>query len=91
MVLRGGCGRKKSRRNGLAEKVKWLGVILDDSLDFTEYWRHRIGKAQSLLGALSSVHNSKWEMSPVSWRAAYTGMVQAVASWGVEIGWRGQR
>ena len=30
-------------------------------------------------------------MSPVSWRAAYTGMVRAVASWGVEVGWRGQK
>ena len=30
-------------------------------------------------------------MSPISWRAAYTGMVCAVASWGVEIGWWGQK
>ena len=45
MVLIGGCGRKKRRRNGLAEKVKRLRVILDDSLDFKEHWGHRIGKA----------------------------------------------
>ena len=45
MVHRGGGGRKKRRRYGLAEKVKWLGVILDDSLDFKEHWGHRIGKA----------------------------------------------
>ena len=91
MVLRGGCGRKKNRKNGIAEKVRWLGVILDDRLDFKEHWKHRIGKARSLLGALGGVGNSKWGMSPVSWRAAYTGMVRAVASWGVEIGWRGQK
>ena len=91
MVLKGGCGRKKNRKNGIAEKVKWLGVILDDRLDFKEHWRHRIGKARSLLGALGGVGNSKWGMSPISWRAAYTGMVRAVASWGVEIGWRGQK
>ena len=91
MFLRGGCGRKKRRRNGLTEKVKWLGVILDDSLDFKQHWRHRIGKARSLLGVLSGVGNSKWGMSTVSCRAAYTGMVCAVASWGMEIGWRGQR
>ena len=91
MVLRGGCGRKKRRKNGLTEKVKWLGVILDDRLDFKEHWRHRIGKARSLLVALCSVSNSKWGMSLVIWRAAYTGMVRAVESWGVEIGWRGQK
>ena len=65
MVLRRGCGRKK-RRKGLAEKVKWLGVILDDGLDFKEHWRHWIGKARSLLGAFSSVGNSRWGMSLVS-------------------------
>ena len=91
MVLRGGCGRKKRRKNGLTEKVKWLGVILDDRWDFKEHWRHRIGKARSLLGALGGVGNSRWGMSPISWRVAYTGMVRAVASWGVEIGWRGQK
>ena len=26
MVLRGGCGRKKRRKDGLTEKVKWLGL-----------------------------------------------------------------
>ena len=86
MVLRGGCGRKKRRRNGLVEKVKWLVVILDDRLDFKEHWRHRIGKARSLLWAFGGVGNSRWGMGPVSWRAAYTGMVRAVASWGVDIG-----
>ena len=91
MVLRGGSGWKKRRRNGLAERVKWLGVILDDSLYFKEHWLHRIGKARSLLGALSGVGSSKWGRSPVICRAAYTGMVRTVASWGVEIGWRGQR
>ena len=91
MVLRGGFGRKKRRRNGLAEKVKWLGVILDNRLNFKEHWGHRIGKARLLLGALGGVGNLKWRMSPVNWRAAYTGMVRAIASWGVEIGWWRQR
>ena len=51
IVLKGGCERKK-RSGGVVEKVKWLGVILDDPLDFKEHWRHRIGKARSLLGEL---------------------------------------
>ena len=91
MVLRGGCGRKKRRRNGLAGKVNWLGVILDERLDFKEHWRHWIGKACSLPEALGGVANLTWGMSLVSWRAVYTGMVRAVASWDVEISWRGQR
>ena len=27
MVLRGGWGRKKNRKNGIAEKVRWLGLF----------------------------------------------------------------
>ena len=53
MVLKGGYGRKKRRNNGLTEKVKWLGVILNDLLDFKEHWQHRIGKARSLRGPLA--------------------------------------
>ena len=30
-------------------------------------------------------------MNPVSWRAAYTGMIRSAASCGMGIGWRGQR
>ena len=91
VVLRGGCGRKKRRKSGLNEKVKWLGLILDDRLDFKEHWRHQIGKSRSLLGALGGVGNSRWGMSLISWRAGYMGMFRAVASWGVEISWRGQK
>src|SRR4029077_2185487 len=89
MVLRDVRGRRG--RRGAVEKVKWLGVILDNSLDFGPYWKHRIGKARSLLGAIGGLGTSRWGLSPVSWRLVYTGMVRAVAAWGVEIGWRAQR
>ena len=44
MVLRGGEGRK-TRRSGMAEKVKWRCVILDEHLDFRQYWKYRIVEA----------------------------------------------
>ena len=71
--------------------MKWLGVILDEELDFGPHWKYRLGKARSLLGALKGVGNSRWGMGPVSWKLAYTGMIRAVASWGVEVGWRAQK
>ena len=89
MVLRDRQGRRG--RRGTAEKVKWLGVLLDDELDFGPHWEYRIGKARKLLGAIDGVGNSAWGMSPLTWRQAYTGMIRAVAAWGVEIGWQGQR
>ena len=71
--------------------MKWLGVILDEDLDFAQYWEYRIRKARSLLGAFDGVGSSKWGMSPLNWRQAYTGMIRSVAAWGIQVGWRGQR
>lgn len=53
LILRGGGGRRG--RRGVCEKVKWLGVILYEDLDFGPHWEIRIGKARSLLGALDRV------------------------------------
>ena len=68
-----------------------MGVLLDKETDLGPHWEHRIGKAWKLLEAIDGVGNSAWVMSPLSWRQAYMGMIRAVASWGVEIGWRGQK
>ena len=83
LVLWGGGGRRG--RRGVCEKVKWLGVILDKDLDFGPHWETRIARAHSLLGVLDGVGTSKWGMSPLSWRQAYTGIIRSVASWGVEV------
>lgn len=54
----------------MVEKEKSLGVILDDKLDFSQYWEYRIQKARSLVGAWDGVGSSKWGMSPLSCRKA---------------------
>ena len=89
LVLRNNSGRRG--RRGVAEKLKWLGVIFDEDLDLGQHWEYRIRKAGSLLGAVDGVGSSKWGMSPLSWRQAYMGMVRSMALWGIEVGWRGQR
>ena len=89
LILRGGGGRRG--RRGVCEKVKWLSVILDEDLNFGPHWETRITKARKLLSALDGVGTCRWGMSPLSWRQAYMRMVRSMASWGVEVGWRGQR
>ena len=69
--------------------MKWLGVILDEDLEFDIHWKGRIGMARKMLGALNGVGTSQWGISPNSWRSVYTGMVRSIATWGAEIGWRG--
>ena len=84
IVLRERSGRRG--RRGAGEKVKWLGVILDEELSFTPHWESRIDKARKLLGTIAGVGKGSWGMSPSSWRQAYTGMIRGVASWGMEVG-----
>ena len=83
-----GSGRRKKRSE--VEKVKWLGIIVDKTLDFDHHWKSRITKAKQLLVSLSSVESSQWGISPTSWRQLYMGMVRVVALWGAELGWKGQ-
>ena len=84
-----GSGRRKKRSE--VERVKWLGIIVDDTLDFDHHWKSRIDKAKRLLGSLSSMGSSQWGISPTSWRQLYTGMIRVVALWGAELGWKGQK
>lgn len=60
--------------------MKWLWVILNEDLDFSTHLEARIGKACSLLGALDGVGSSRWGMSSLIWRQAYTGMIRSMAS-----------
>ena len=64
IVLRERTGRRGKR--GDVEKVKWLGVILDEELSCTPHWKSRIEKARNLLGAISRVGKGSWGMSPLS-------------------------
>ena len=74
--------RCKAAKKGYRQKkwVKWLGIILDDELEFDIYWKSRIEKARRLMGAINGLETSQWGMSSNSWRSAYTGMIRAVAT-----------
>ena len=65
LVLQKG-GRKKKKRNKEIERVKCLGVILEEVLEFDIHWRGRVAMAKEMLGALNSVSNSQWGISPNS-------------------------
>ena len=42
----GGVGSGKRKRRSEVEKVKWLGIIVDDTLDFDHHWKSRLAKAR---------------------------------------------
>ena len=88
---RGGTGNWKRKQIAEVERVKWLAIILGETLEFDYHWKSRIAKARKLLGALNGIGSSQWGIRPGSWRQLYTGMVRTVAVWGAELGWRGQK
>ena len=71
--------------------MKWLGIILDETLQFDHHWKSRIDKARKLLGTLGGIGSSQWGISPGSWRQLYTEMVRIVALTRAELGWGGQK
>ena len=83
--------KKRRQKNKDVKWVKWIAIIIDESLSFKEHWKSRIAKARKMLGQLNGLGNLMWEISANSWRSAYAGMLRAVALWGAELGWRGQR
>jgi len=87
LVLR----NKRRKKNKDVKWIKWLGIIMDKSLTFKEHWKARIKKARAMLAQFNGLGNSQWGISATSWRQIYTGMIRAIALWGSELGWRGQR
>ena len=83
--------KSMKRRNADWKYVKWPGVIFDDSLDFDMHWRSRLIKARKTLGVLSRVGGVKWGMCLGGWKKVYEGMIGSIATWGAELGWRGQK
>ena len=87
----GGTGSGKRKKRVEVERVKWLGIIQDETSEFDHHWKSRVDKARKLLGALCGIGSSQWGISPGSWRQLYTGMVRTMALRGAELGWRGQK
>ena len=65
-----GSGRKNKRAE--TERVKWLGIIIDENLEFDHHWKSMIEKARQLQRALSGIGNSQWRISPGSGRQLNT-------------------
>ena len=58
VINAGGTGSGKRKKRAQVKRVKWLGIILDEPLEFDHHWKSRIDKARKLLGALSGIGSS---------------------------------
>jgi len=60
--------KKRRRKNKDVKWVKWLGIIMDESLTFKEHWKARIKKARAMLAQFNGLGNFQWGISATSWR-----------------------
>ena len=56
LILRPRGQRKREKER---KWVKWLGIILDEDLEFDVHWKKRIDKARKMLEALNGIETSR--------------------------------
>ena len=79
--------RTKKRKKSVEVKwVKWIRIIIDESLSFDKHWQSRIDKARAMLGQLNGIGTSNWGISATSWWSIYMRIIRAIAIWGCELG-----
>jgi len=54
---------RKRKKKAEVKWVKWLGIILDESLTFEKHWRSCIAKAQAMLAQINGIGNSQLGVS----------------------------
>jgi len=51
--------KKRRRKNKDVKWVKWVGIIMDESLTFKEHWKARIKKGRVMLAQYNGLGNSQ--------------------------------
>jgi ribonuclease HI len=74
-----------------SECLRWLGVWLDRKLSFHTHVQHKATAARRALGALQGLANSENGLRQSAVRQLYISTVCAVADFGSEVWWRGQK
>jgi len=62
LVLR----NNRRKKNKGVKWVKWLSIIMNESLTFTEHWKAQIKKARAMLAQFNGLGNSQWGISATS-------------------------
>ena len=72
------------------EATRWLGVLLDDKLTLKAYYRDRLQKAQGTEKRVWALCRAQGLPPGLAWRVQ-KATVQAVALYGAELWWQGQK
>ncbi|XP_023240498.1 uncharacterized protein LOC111638950 [Centruroides sculpturatus] len=65
--------------------VKYLGIILDHRLNWTDHVHHIYEKATKVAQALKTISRNKWGYGPSASRILYTAVVEPIITYGAEI------
>ena len=82
---------KKRKKKVEVKWVKWLEIILDESLTLEKTLEVPHSQSASHVRPIQWNRQLTVGVSTSNWRKIYTGMIRAVALWAAELGWRGQQ
>jgi len=83
--------RKLKMGGGVVEwkpSVKYLGVILDSKLNFTEHLTDKLGKAKRALMAYKGVANKIWGPTPRCIHWIYSCVIKPIITYGCLVWWQ---
>ncbi|KAF5347037.1 hypothetical protein D9758_011621 [Tetrapyrgos nigripes] len=70
--------------------IRWLGVIMDETLSFNFHVKHLITNAGKALGALFMLGNTRRGLSPYHMRLLYVTCVTPVMTYASAVWWTGK-
>ena len=72
------------------QAIRWLGVLLDQCLTLKPHYQDRLQKAKKVEGQIKALSKQQGLPPGALWRI-HKATVQAVALYGAELWWRGQK
>ncbi|XP_023213264.1 uncharacterized protein LOC111616058, partial [Centruroides sculpturatus] len=65
--------------------VKYLGIMMDQKLNWTEHMRYIYGKAVKVVQALKTICRNYWGYGPTTSRILYTTVIEPMVTYGSEM------
>ena len=71
---------------GVTGEAKWVGITFNYNLSWKTHCNRRLNLVEAAWACISRLGNSRGALSPEAWRQVYTSSIQAIATYGWELG-----
>ena len=77
--------RMNGRNVRYAESVQYLGVSVDERMNFREHLKYLRCKLSNVVGQMRRVLRYKWRMRKCAWKIVYKGLFVACVMYGASV------